>query len=136
MASLYQAYYRPLVRFAALLLPDPAAAEDIVQDSFDALRSAGPGTMGVDDALGYLLRSVIRRCRSARRAVTPTEHSAFASALWTRPAWQREVLARRYFAELSGTQPAAAPGIRWGTVRRRFTWVGLPRRVRNGRGRG
>jgi DNA-directed RNA polymerase specialized sigma24 family protein len=128
---LYRAYYRPLVRYAALSLPDPAAAEDIVQDSFTALRSAGPGAIGVDDALGYLLRSVILRCRSARRDATPTEHSALASALWTRPAWQREALALRYFAELSGTKIGAAPGIRWGTVRRRFARAGLLRRVRN-----
>jgi DNA-directed RNA polymerase specialized sigma24 family protein len=108
-----------------------ADAEDIVQDSFNALRSAGPGAIGVDDALGYLLRSVILRCRSARRDAAPTEHSAFASALWTRPAWQREVLALRYFAELSGTQIGAAPGIKWGTVGRRFARASLLRRARN-----
>ena len=86
---------------------------------------------GADDALGYLLRSVVMRCRSVRRAATRTEHSAFASALWTRPAWQREVLARRYFAELSGTQVAAAPGVNWDAVRRRIAWAGLRRWARN-----
>jgi DNA-directed RNA polymerase specialized sigma24 family protein len=100
------------------------------------LRAAGPGAIGVDDALGYLLRSVIVRCRSARRDVTPTEHSAFASALWTRPAWQREVLALRYFAELSGTPIAATRGIGRGAVRRRLTWASSLRRLRNDRYRG
>lgn len=119
VTSLCLAYYRPLVRFATLLLPDPAVAEDIVEDSFAAVRSASPGTLGADDALGYLLQSVIWRCRPARRKAARTEHSAFASALSTLPARHREILALRYFAELSGTQAMMTPGPRTGWFRRR-----------------
>jgi DNA-directed RNA polymerase specialized sigma24 family protein len=133
VTSLYLTYHRPLVRFAALLLPDPAAAQDVVQDSFGALRSAGPGALAADDALGYLLGLVIWRCRSARRTAVRTEHSAFASVLWTLPARQREVLALRYFAELSGIQAAAMPSL--DRVRRHIAWAGLLGRA-GGRGQG
>ena len=41
MTTLYQMHYRSLVRLAALLVSDLAAAEDIVQDAFAAAHDSG-----------------------------------------------------------------------------------------------
>ena len=43
LTELYQLHYRTLVRLAALLIPDLATAEDIVQDAFAAVYSAWLG---------------------------------------------------------------------------------------------
>src|SRR6516225_5085456 len=40
LTELYQLHYRTLVRLAALLVPDLATADDIVQDAFAAVYSA------------------------------------------------------------------------------------------------
>jgi DNA-directed RNA polymerase specialized sigma24 family protein len=37
--ALYTAYYRPLMRLAALLVRDKGMAEDVVQDSFVAMHA-------------------------------------------------------------------------------------------------
>jgi RNA polymerase sigma-70 factor (sigma-E family) len=136
---LYLAYYRPLVRLAALLVQDLATAEEVVQDAFVAVHAAWRRLPDADHALSYLRRSVIDRSRSVlrRRAVadklapavppaTPgagregsveVERSAFVSALWTLPVAQREVVVLRYFADLPETQVASATGISEAAVR-------------------
>lgn len=139
VTALYAMHYRSLVRLAALLVPDLATAEEIVQDSFVAVHSVWRTMPDDDVALGYLRRSVIDRSRSLpRRHLTsgPTAarsapdtpvsgqqagispgSSAFVSALWALPARQREVLVLRYFADLSEPQIASATGISKGAVR-------------------
>jgi RNA polymerase sigma factor (sigma-70 family) len=134
LTALYLAHYRPLVRLAALLVCDLAAAEAIVQDSFVAVHSMWRRQQpDADLALSRLRRSVVQRSRwiLRRRAVAdklaPTivpdlppmvprqgpelEPSAFISALWALPARQREVVVLRYFSDLPESQVAAATGI-------------------------
>jgi RNA polymerase sigma-70 factor (sigma-E family) len=132
-------HYRSLVRVAALLVPDLATAEEIVQDSFVAVHSAWHRLPGTDVALSYLRRSVVNRSRSVlryhvvsrelgpertpdrpgggREAGTQFERSAFVSALRALPARQREVLVLRYLAGLPDNQIASATGISKGAVK-------------------
>jgi RNA polymerase sigma-70 factor (sigma-E family) len=133
VTALYLTHYRPLVRMAALLVQDLAAAEEIVRDSFVAVHAAWYRLPDADHALSYLRRTVVDRSRSALRQhvvvdrlaprlapdlpIVPgeesieVERSAFISALWTLPARQREVVVLRYFADLPETQVASATGI-------------------------
>jgi RNA polymerase sigma-70 factor (sigma-E family) len=133
VTALYRTHYQPLVRMAALLVQDLATAEEIVQDSFVAVHAAWRRRPDADQALSYLRRSVVNRCRSALpqhavvnhipppRAADPPagegERSAFISALWTLPVRQREVMVLRYFADLPATQIASATGISAGAVK-------------------
>jgi RNA polymerase sigma-70 factor (sigma-E family) len=133
VAVLYQAHYAVLVRVAALLIGELAAAEDVVQDSFVAVHREWWRLRDTNKALPYLRRSVINRSRSPirHRVVAgrhpPTlgpeppsaEESALAvagqspvlAALSALPRRQREVLVLRYYADLSEEQIAAAMGI-------------------------
>lgn len=129
VTALYLTHYRPLVRMAALLVQDLAAAEEIVQDSFVALHGAWRRLPDAEHALSYLRRSVVDRSRAALRrhvvvdklapdlpggrgeASIEVERSAFISALWTLPSREREVVVLRYFADLPETQVASATGI-------------------------
>ncbi|HMD26024.1 MAG TPA: SigE family RNA polymerase sigma factor [Streptosporangiaceae bacterium] len=139
VTALYLTHYRPLVRIAALLVQDLAAAEEIVQDSFVAVHAAWRRLPDAEHALSYLRRSVVDRSRAALRrhvvvdklaprlapdvpsapdvpggpgeASIEVERSAFISALWTLPPRQREVVVLRYFADLPETQVASATGI-------------------------
>jgi RNA polymerase sigma-70 factor (sigma-E family) len=129
VTALYLTHYRPLVRMAALLVQDLAAAEEIVQDSFVAVHAAWRRLPDAEHALSYLRRSVVDRSRAALRrhvvvdklapdlpsgpgeASIEVERSAFISALWTLPPRQREVVVLRYFADLPETQVASATGI-------------------------
>jgi RNA polymerase sigma factor (sigma-70 family) len=150
MTTLYQAYYRPLVQLAVLLVTDLATAEDIVQESFAAVHEswrAGPGT-GNGVALSYLRRSVVQRSRSAtHRSWSATPHaaadgarapgrpgddpeaglllpgSAVVSAVRALPAPQREVMVLRYFAELSEAEIASATGMSQAAVRNHAAWA-------------
>jgi RNA polymerase sigma-70 factor (sigma-E family) len=133
VTALYLTHYRPLVRMAALLVQDLAAAEEIVQDSFVAVHAARRRLPDTEHALSYLRRSVVDRSRAAlRRHVVvgklaprlapdlpsgqdegniEVERSAFISALWTLPPREREVVVLRYFCDLPETQVASATGI-------------------------
>ena len=133
VTALYLTHYRPLVRMAALLVQDLAAAEEIVQDSFVAVHAAWRRLPDAEHALSYLHRSVVDRSRATVRrhivvdklaprlapdvpsghgeASIEVERSAFISALWTLPPRQREVVVLRYFADLPETQVAWATGI-------------------------
>lgn len=133
VTALYLTHYRPLVRMAALLVQDLAAAEEIVQDSFVAVHGAWRRLPDAEHALSYLRRSVVDRSRAELRrhvvvdklaprlapdlpgahgeASIEVERSAFISALWTLPPREREVVVLRYFADLPETQVASATGI-------------------------
>lgn len=137
VATLYRVHYRSLVRLAALLTEDIAAAEEIVQDSFVALHVAWPGLLSSDQALAYLRRTVVNQCRLLQRrpivtrnaprlpsgksrADHPTawlERSAAVAALRALPPRQREALVLRYYSELSESQVVEAMGISKGAVR-------------------
>jgi len=127
LTALYDEHYASLMRLAALLVQDAAAAEEIAQDSFVALHAAWPRPRDSAAALAYLRKSVVNRCRSALRHRTipdpnaadpPPGHPAAIAALHALPVQQREVVVMRYYADLSEAQIAAAMGISKSAVRR------------------
>jgi DNA-directed RNA polymerase specialized sigma24 family protein len=121
VAELCRLHYPALVRLAALLIPDLATAEDIVQDAFAALHGRWHVQPDADAALAYLRWSVVHRSRS----VPPLESapgtsepvSAFMSALRALSPRQREVVVLRYFADLSEAEIAAATGMSMAALR-------------------
>jgi RNA polymerase sigma-70 factor (sigma-E family) len=139
IVGLYTAHYRSLVRLAALLLHDVAAAEDVVQDAFVATHKSWRRLRDPENALAYLRQSVVNRSRSRlrhlkvedRRAPRPmpdapsaeygalhaVERSAVMTALRGLPRRQREVLVLRYYSDLSEAQIADALGISSGAVK-------------------
>ena len=120
VAALYQLHYPALVRLAALLVPDLATAEEIVQDAFAAVHGRWHVLSDTDAALAYLRWSVVRRSRSApprAAAGTGEPGSAVVSALRALPARQREVMVLRYFADLPEAEIASATGMSTAAVR-------------------
>ncbi|MBA2769530.1 MAG: SigE family RNA polymerase sigma factor [Sporichthyaceae bacterium] len=139
VTRLYAAHYRSLVRLAALLLRDAAAAEEVVQDAFVAMHGAWRRLEDPDRALAYLRQSVVNRSRSALRrrtvalrhaplaapdvasaehgALVALEHAEVLAALRTLPVRQREVLVLRYYVDLSEADIAEAIGISRGAVK-------------------
>ena len=120
VAALYQLHYPALVRLTALLVPDLATAEEIVQDAFAAVHGRWHMLPGTDAALAYLRRSVVRRSRSApplAAADAGEPGSAVVSALRALPARQREVMVLRYFADLPEAEIASATGMSMAGVR-------------------
>ena len=147
VSALYASHYRPLVRLAALLVCDQAAAEEVVQESFVAMHCHWRGIRDQRRALSYLRKSVVKRSRSvvrlraaadiaARQAPADAQgpargtgdalgtegasaqHSAVIAALGGLAAQQREALVLRYYEDLSEAQIASAMGISKGAVRR------------------
>ena len=111
VAVLYAAHYRPLVRLAALLAGDVAAAEEVVQESFVAMHGGWRGLRDGDRALSYLRQSVVSRCRAL------PERGAVAAVLRALSLPEREALVLGHYAGLSEAQIAAAMGISRGAVR-------------------
>jgi len=138
VAGLYQTHGLALVRTALMLVGDKPTAEDVVQDAFIGLYRAMPRLRSDDKALAYLRASVVNGCRSVHRArqrafARPVQHSPTAwsaeSAAMAReesrlamqavsrlPRRAREVLALRYYLDLSDAEIAAALGISRGSV--------------------
>jgi len=122
VAALYQLHYPALVRLAALLVPDLATAEDIVQDAFAAVHGRWHVQPDADAALAYLRWSVVHRSRSVLplgepAAGTGEPGSAVMSALRALSPRQREVVVLPYFADLSEAEIAAATGMSMAAVR-------------------
>jgi RNA polymerase sigma factor (sigma-70 family) len=128
VAALYQLHYPALVRLAALLIPDLATAEDIVQDAFAAVHGRWHVQPDADAALAYLRWSVVHRSRlvpslgtaagsSEPTAATSEPGSAVMSALRALAPRQREVVVLRYFADLPEAEIAAATGMSMAAVR-------------------
>jgi RNA polymerase sigma-70 factor (sigma-E family) len=138
LEELYAGHYTALVRLAVLLLRDQGLAEDVVQDSFVAVHRRWD-RIDPDKAPAYLRQTVVNRSRSAlrHRAVTarhrpdPMPPAAAADdtllraerratvldALATLPVRQREVLALRYYLDLSEAEIADTLGISRGAVK-------------------
>ncbi|MFT3872298.1 MAG: SigE family RNA polymerase sigma factor [Nocardioides sp.] len=142
LEQLYAAHWRSLVRLAVLLLHDQAAAEEVVQDSFIAVHGRWGQLRDPDRALAYLRQTVVNRARSALRRRTvadryltaqrqvvaseqagthlPDDHARrdlVLSALRELPDRQREVIALRYYLDLSEAQIADTLGISCGAVK-------------------
>lgn len=126
VAALYRLHYPALVRLAALLIPDLATAEDIVQDAFAAVHGRWHVQPDTDAALAYLRWSVVHRSRSVPPpggpgADTCEPVSPVMSALRALSARQREVVVLRYFADLPEAEIAAATGMSMAAVRNHAT---------------
>jgi len=139
VVDLYAAHYRSLVRTAALLLRDPGAAEEVVQDAFVDMHRAWRRLREPDKAVAYLRQTVINGARSRlRRAATASRHApeplpdaasaeqevlvtlerrVIMDALGQLPTRQREALVLRYYADMSEAAIAAAMGITPGAVK-------------------
>lgn len=141
LEQLYAAHWRQLVRLSVLLVRDTATAEEVVQDAFLAVHGRWARLRDPDRALAYLRQSVVNRSRSAlRHRAVVARHLAAAGdpgdvpgadeatldrqrrdrvldALRALPRRQREVLALRYYLELSEAEIADTLGISPGSVK-------------------
>jgi len=139
LVALYTSHYRSLVRIAALLLHDTAAAEDVVQDAFVAMHGSWRRLRDPEKAEQYLRQAVVNRSRSGlRRRKVEAKHApkaapdapsaeygalgrldrgAVIEALRQLPQRQREVLVLRYYGDLSEAQIAQTLGISAGAVK-------------------
>ena len=138
LTDLYVGQFASLVRLAALLLDEPAACEDVVQEAYIRVVAARGRLRDPEAALAYLRQTVVNLSRSAlrRRLVatrylartsSPTaggdslgdlvERAAHDRALRQLPSRQREAVALRYYADLTEAQTAAVMGCSVGNVK-------------------
>ena len=137
--ELYAAHYRRLVRLSVLLVRDPETAEEVVQDSFVAMHARWRTLRDPDKGLAYLRQTVVNRSRSVLRhrgvqarhvpsplpdhpgadedAVAAERRQEVLDALRELPGRQREVLALRYYLDLSEADIASTLGISRGAVK-------------------
>ena len=137
--ELYAAHYRRLVRLSVLLVRDVETAEEVVQDSFVAMHGRWRRLHDPDKGLAYLRQTVVNRSRSVLRrravqarhpspvpadrpgadedAVATERRTQVLDALRALPTRQREVLALRYYLDLSEAQIAETLGISRGAVK-------------------
>jgi RNA polymerase sigma-70 factor (sigma-E family) len=135
--ELYAAHYRRLVRLSVLLVHDVETAEEVVQDSFVAMHGRWRRLRQPDLGLAYLRQTVVNRSRSVLRrrgvqasytpphvaaadgdhAVASELRAEVLDALRGLPERQREVLALRYYLDLSEADIAATLGISRGAVK-------------------
>ena len=137
--ELYAAHYRRLVRLSVLLVRDLGTAEEVVQDSFVAMHGRWRNLKDPDKGLAYLRQTVVNRSRSVLRhrgvqarytppvtpdhpgadedAVTAERRTHVLDALRSLPDRQREVLALRYYLDLSEAEIADTLGISRGAVK-------------------
>ncbi len=141
--ELYAAHYRQLVRLSVLLVRDVPSAEEVVQDAFVAMHGRWSRLREPDKALAYLRQAVVNRSRSVLRhrgvrdryaatyesphlvphpgadeaALSADRRARVLDALRELPTRQREVLALRYYLDLSEADIAATLGISRGAVK-------------------
>jgi RNA polymerase sigma-70 factor (sigma-E family) len=140
LTGLYAAHRLALVRMVVLLVDDIGSAEDVVQEAFAALHENRDRLRDPEAALGYLrtaavnnARSVLRKRQTARRHLRlarldnaePADselllaavHQQVLAAVRQLPPRQREVLALRYWANLTEAEIAQALSISRGAVK-------------------
>jgi RNA polymerase sigma-70 factor (sigma-E family) len=139
VSRLYDEHWLGLVRLAALMLDDVAAAEDVVQDAYTELYRRWDRLDHHDELVGYLRstvlnrsRSVLRRRKVSRRRPPPDERPAGSAEVLaldaeTRaevrrvlaglPVRTREVLVLRYWLDLPYAEIARLLGIGESTAR-------------------
>jgi RNA polymerase sigma-70 factor (sigma-E family) len=140
LADLYTSHRLSLIRMAVLLVDDLGSAEDVVHDAFIALHRYQHRLREPKAAIGYLrttvvnnARSVLRKRQTVRRhlrevrvfdaepadseLMLAAEHQELLAAVRTLPPRQQEVLALRYWANLSEAEIAQALGISRGAVK-------------------
>jgi RNA polymerase sigma-70 factor (sigma-E family) len=138
VAELFRTHRLALVRVAVLLVGDTPTAEDVVQEAFIGLFRAGRRLTSTDKALAYVRTSVVNGCRSVHRtrsrailrrvqhvppvwsaeaAVLAREESKITLQAFSRlPDRAREVLALRYYLDLTDAEIAQALGVSKSTV--------------------
>ena len=136
---LYAEHWASLVRLGALLLRDPVAAEEVVQDAFIAMHRRWGSIREQSKAVAYLRRSVVNGCRSVQRrqvvarryapyrepevesaestVIAVARRAAVLSALDGLPRRQRDVLVLRHWLDLSEADIAATLRISRGAVK-------------------
>jgi RNA polymerase sigma-70 factor (ECF subfamily) len=141
VGRLYEAHGAALYRYAVMLLADPAAAEDAVQQVFGALlRPRGR----IEHELGYLRRAVRNECYSMLRArmtrqrrapsgpwlepvapegVAPEDRLALERALAELPPERREVVHLHVFEGWTFQQVADASDASINTVAARYRYA-------------
>ncbi len=137
---MFRDHHLELVRLAAMMIGDVAAAEDIVQDAFERLHRHWAGVRDPSSGLAYARSCVLNGCRTAHRraaiarkyaprlagqpadgsrdpaaAVGDTEQVMAALRLLTRR--QREVVVLRYYADQDVAEIAETLRISPGAVR-------------------
>jgi RNA polymerase sigma-70 factor (sigma-E family) len=137
LATAHREHYRSLVRLASLLVDDVGRCEEIVQDAFVKVWRRPPDLSGDDRLPAYLRSAVLNGARShlrhrgverrhlravaspaqAPEAATTGDGARVLAALRSLPDRQREVLALRYYLDLSEAEIAATLGISAGSVK-------------------
>jgi len=138
VSALYAEHALSLIRLAHIMLGNPAAAEDVVQEAFCGLYRRWPHLRDQSRALGYLRSSVLNGCRSVLRlgtsfqldeaqqpsasaadiaVLTAESRQEIVRALRALPSRQREVIVLRFYLELPDDQIASVLRISRGTVR-------------------
>lgn len=141
LESLYVAHWDQLVRLSVLLVRDLGQAEEVVQDAFVELHKRWARLDDPDRAPAYLRQTVVNRSRSALRhrgvvqrhlarqhriddaapadepVLADSRRRAVLDALQRLPRRQREVLALRYYLDLSESEIAETLGISRGAVK-------------------
>ncbi len=139
--ELYLAHWDQLVRLSVLLVRDQGMAEEIVQDALVAVHQKWDRLTDHHKALAYLRQAVVNRSRSALRhrgvvtrylarqqapesapgadqpVLGDSRRRMVLDALQQLPRRQREVLALRYYLDLSEAEIADALGISRGAVK-------------------
>lgn len=139
--QLYLAHWDRLVRLSVLLVHDQGAAEEIVQDALVAVHQRWDRLTDHAKALAYLRQAVVNRSRSALRhrgvvnrylarqsdpghlpgadeaVMGASRRQLVLEALQRLPRRQREVLALRYYLDLSEAEIAETLGISRGAVK-------------------
>jgi RNA polymerase sigma-70 factor (sigma-E family) len=138
VAELYRLHAVGLIRLALMLVGDQCSAEDVVQDAFLGLHRNWPRLRDRGSALGYVRVAVMNGCRSVLRArkrawLRQPQHEAplwsadstadvaedrrvLLAAVARLPDRQRQVLALRYYADLSDSEIASVLQVSRGTV--------------------
>jgi DNA-directed RNA polymerase specialized sigma24 family protein len=119
--QLQEAYYRPLVRMAALLTGDPDTAELV---ACDALAALPPWlAAGSENVARYLQRQVLIRCRRTR----PRQQGADAftrlpvvRALQELPLHGREAVVLTHYLDLTHKQAAVVSGVSEAVLQKRL----------------
>jgi len=136
--DLFRLHALGLVRFALMLVGDQTTAEDVVQEAFLGLYRGWDRLRDRDAVLGYLRTAVVNGARSVHRsrgrarllrvppdppvwsaeaaAMDGEDRRAVLAAIAGLPQRQREVLALKYYLDLSEQDVAAILGVSRGTV--------------------
>ena len=139
LEAVYASHLRSLLRTAVLLVDEPAAAEDVVQEAFVRAFATWHRLEDEGKALAYVRRIVVNLSRSTlrRRAVVrrhpprppepvgsaedaalrALEGEAVVRALRSLSRRQREAVVLRWFLHLTEAEMAAAMGVSTGSVK-------------------